>query len=591
MKNLLLLGFASFAMTSMVFAQSPGTWQNKVDPEVRVALESGQTVNYLVIFQEQADLSAARQLTTKSAKAQYAYQTLVETAARTQTNAVRLLTEAQASANSFYLVNAIAVEHAGLDLTRRLAALPEVRSISLDPDTPFHGPVTTTPATADDRNTIEWGVQKINAPAVWALGYTGQGITVGGADTGYDWQHPAIKPHYRGYNSVTGTADNNYNWHDAIHENSPLSDTSSMNPCGLNSPFPCDDNSHGTHTMGTMTGDDGQGNQIGVAPGAKWIACRNMERGNGKPSSYIECFQWFIAPTNLAGQNADPNKAPDVINNSWYCAPSEGCTSLAINELMRQAVINMRNSGIVVVVSNGNFGPSCASTYGPPAYFEESFSVGATRIDDTIAAFSSRGPVTIDSSFRLKPNVSAPGQNVRSSVPNNGYANYSGTSMAGPHVVGLVALLLSARPDLSGQVELIENIVEQTAVPHADTASCGGVSGNARPNQAYGWGRVDALAAVNAALAVPTNQPSTAPMSVRVAPNPVQDAVVFELQQVTGKTTLEIFNASGQRVFSKNWTVQNRELVPVNLEKQPNGLYFWQLRTAAGATGGKLVKE
>ena len=594
MKHLLLFIFPFLTMGKAAVAQSPGDWQTKVAPEVRAALERGQPTSYLVVFQEQADLSAARQLPTKLEKARYVYRTLVETATRVQINASRLLTAAQAPANSFYLVNAIAVESADLALARRLAALPEVRSISLDPEIPVHGPADPTPAPVSNRNTIEWGVQRINAPAVWALGYNGQGITVGGADTGYDWLHPALQPHYRGYNAATGAANHDYNWHDAIHEISPLSgDTTNNpanNPCGVNSPVPCDDNSHGTHTMGTMTGDDGQGNQIGVAPGAKWIACRNMERGNGKPSSYIECFQWFIAPTDLSGQNPEPDRAPEVINNSWYCSTTEGCTSLAINELMRQAIINLRNSGVVVVVSNGNFGPSCASTYGPPAYFEESFSVGATRADDFIASFSSRGPVTVDSSFRIKPNVSAPGQDIRSSVLNGGYSSFSGTSMAGPHVAGLVALLLSARPDLAGQVELIETIIEQTAVPFADTSHCS-VPGNARPNLAFGWGRVDALAAVNAALAVPTSQPSTAALTVRVAPNPMRDNAVFEVQNGFGKTTLEIFNTGGQLVFSKNWTVQNRELVLVGLMDQPAGLYFWRLRTGTGLISGKLLKQ
>ena len=277
-----------------VSAQSPTDWQTKVDPELRATLERGETARYLLIFREQADLSAARPLRTKAEKAQYVYQALVAHAARTQARAIRLLQAAQTPANSFYVVNAIAVERAGLALTRQLAALPEVRSVSADPDVAFPGPVATAPAPAGDRNTVEWGVEKINAPAVWALGYTGQGITVGGADTGYEWTHPAIQSHYRGYNALLTTANHDYNWHDAIHEISPLSgDTTNNpanNPCGVDSPVPCDDNNHGTHTMGTMTGDDGQGNQIGVAPGAKWIACRNMERGNGRPSSTSNAF-------------------------------------------------------------------------------------------------------------------------------------------------------------------------------------------------------------------------------------------------------------------------------------------------------------
>lgn len=127
---------------------------------------------------------------------------------------------------------------------------------------------------------------KFRRPDVWNMGYTGQGITVGGADTGYDWGHPAIQPKYRGWNGDASTSQHNYNWHDAIHELNPLNNDTlgnpGTNPCGLDVTHPCDDGSHGTHTMGTMTGSDAD-NQIGVAPDAKWVGCRNMERGLGKP--------------------------------------------------------------------------------------------------------------------------------------------------------------------------------------------------------------------------------------------------------------------------------------------------------------------
>src|SRR5690606_9793097 len=156
---------------------------------------------------------------------------------------------------------------------------------------------------------IPWGVQKIGAPDAWTLGYRGQGAVVGGQDTGYQWDHPALKDKYRGWNGAT--ADHDYNWHDAIHE---LIKADGPNSCGLDVTVPCVDSQHGTHTMGTMVGDDGIGNQPGVAPDAKWIGCRNMEEGWGTHSTYIECFQWFVEPTDIAGSNPDPSKAPDVIN-------------------------------------------------------------------------------------------------------------------------------------------------------------------------------------------------------------------------------------------------------------------------------------
>lgn len=581
-----------------LFSQT-APWREKIAPELRAALDRGESVDVLVVFSEKADLRAAQTLHTKSEKARFVFTRLQETAARTQQNALTLLKARGASANSLFLVNALAVTNVDAKLLQQLAELSEVKAIASDPWVEFNEPMLDSKSanTAGERNTIEWGLDKIQAPAVWNLGYTGQGITVGGADTGYDWVHPAIQGKYRGWTGDVATSQHDYNWHDAIHDFSPLNyDTSGnpgVNPCGLNSPVPCDDNSHGTHTMGTMTGDDGLGNQIGVAPGATWVACRNMERGWGRPSSYIECFQWFLAPTDLGGLNPDPARAPHVINNSWYCAVEEGCTDLTVNELMRTAVINLKTSGVVVVVSNGNAGSNCSSTFGPPAYFEESFSVGSTRFDDYISGFSSRGPVLIDGSNRMKPNVSAPGENVRSSTPGGNYANYSGTSMAGPHVVGLVALVLSANPALAGHVEDIEDIVEQTAVYLADTLDCGSSSGIARPNHAYGWGRVDALGAVQAALEwLPTVSTVTPvlPMAT-ISPNPMHEAAIFALENLSGETVLEIFNAEGRLVFVKKWQAQGRETLRVPLEDQALGVYFWKLKSSNGVASGKLIKH
>ncbi len=589
---ILLLQFAAVTTFAQVAA-----WRSKVAPEILAVLDKGERADVLVVFREQADVSAAKNLKTKSEKARFVYNRLVETASRSQVNAVRILRTQNANVNGLHLVNALAVGKIDLDLVKQLADLQEIKWIGADPWVQFPGPVESAAAPAAERGTVEWGVEKIEAPAVWALGFTGQGITIGGADTGYDWVHPALQPHYRGWNSLAGTVEHNYNWHDAIHDYSPLNLDSvglpySPNPCGFDATQPCDDGSHGTHTMGTMTGDDGLGNQIGVAPGARWVGCRNMERGWGQPSTYLECFQWFLAPTDLNGQNANPDKAPHVINNSWYCADIEGCTDLIISDLLRVAIVNLKASGVVVVVSNGNSGPWCSTTTGPPAYFEESFSIGATRSDDTISNFSSRGPVTIDGSGRQKPNVSAPGQNVRSSTPNGGYANFSGTSMAGPHVAGLVALVLSARPDLAGQVELIEQFIEETADPKFGWENCSDNDGKAYPNSTYGYGRVSAFAAVNMALDYEAvSAPEVHVPVAQVFPNPVADEAIFDLQSPAGMAiTLNVFTTDGKLVFTKNWTAQHRELVPVSMKTQPDGLYFWQIKTENGTTSGRLVK-
>jgi len=320
----------------------------------------------------------------------------------------------------------------------------------------------------------------VNAPTVLEiLGYRGDGFVVANADTGVAWRHPALIQQYRGYNN--NNPDHNYNWWDAIHNGG-------NNACGLNSVQPCDDNGHGTHTTGTAAGFDHNGYYIGVAPGAKWIGCRNMNAGFGTPQRYIECLQFFIAPHDLQGNNADPGKAPHVIGNSYGCPPSEGCAPGAL----AQAVTNVINAGIFMSVSAGNAGPSCSSVNDPPALYDNVCAVGATGArSSTIASYSSRGPVTVDGSGIMSPNLVAPGSSVRSCYPPSGYATFSGTSMASPAVTGSIPLLWEAKPELVRQPLATRTLLEATATPRPATA-CGS-SGS--PNNVYGYGELDVEAA------------------------------------------------------------------------------------------------
>ncbi|HTY43422.1 MAG TPA: S8 family serine peptidase [Thermoanaerobaculia bacterium] len=462
--------------------------RDKVDPWVLATAERGDT-EFLVMLREQADLRGARNLSTKTERAAFVADALAATAERTQAPLEALLTRRGAPHRAFWVANAFWVR-GGRALVEEIAARDDVFHVYANPHVKMDGPVDAAAAGPESPDAIEWNVSQVHAPDLWALGFKGGGVVVSGGDTGYQWDHPALKPHYRGW---TGSANHNYNWHDAIHDAAP------GNPCGSDSPAPCDDYGHGTHTMGSMVGDDGGTNKIGVAPGARWIGCRNMDAGTGTPARYAECFQWFIAPTDLAGLNPDPSKAPDVINNSWGCPVSEGCTDPTI---LQSVVESVRAAGIEVVVSAGNSGPACSTVTDPAAIYAASFSVGATDSSDTIAGFSSRGPVTADGSGRLKPNISAPGVNVRSSVPTNGYEILSGTSMAGPHVVGVVALVLSARPDLIGNPDAIEPVLTASALPRTTTETCGGIPGSQIPNNTYGWGRVDALAAFTDDLSI-----------------------------------------------------------------------------------------
>ncbi|MBK8068646.1 MAG: S8 family serine peptidase [Rhodanobacteraceae bacterium] len=466
---------------------APALAGDKIAANVEAALKRGERTTVLVSLAEQADLKSIADKRSGDDRLVASVARLRETAARTQAPLRAYLEARNVPYRAFWVANFIALQ-ADAELVDDLAARADVAAIELETRLAVEQPVAEQPASPKSVNAIETGVTQVNAPSLWAMGFRGQGVLVAGADTGYDWDHPAIVRQYAG--SADGAADHNFHWWDAIH--------SSGGSCPGNSAAPCDDNSHGTHTMGTIVGDDGGSNQIGVAPGARWIACRNMDQGNGTPTTYTECFQFFMAPTDLAGNNPDPLRAPHVINNSWGCPVSEGCTT---PNILQTVVENVRNAGILVVVSAGNSGSSCSSVSDPPSIYSASFSVGAVG-GIAMASFSSRGPVTVDGSNRLKPDIVAPGVNTRSALPGTGYGTKSGTSMAGPHVAGVAALLMSVDPTLKRDPARIEALMNSTAVADITTSQlCGGTQSPATiPNNTFGHGRVDALNAARVGL-------------------------------------------------------------------------------------------
>jgi uncharacterized repeat protein (TIGR01451 family) len=550
-------------------ASAPGIpWQDKVETPVLAAAETGET-EFIIFLNQQADLRAAQGVTSKSAKGAFVYQQLARTAQSTQGAIIRTLEARGVEYRAFWVANMIWVR-GDAHILETLARRADVARIYNNPEVQLDIPpldeqiFEALEAVPADVDTVEWGINKVRAPEVWAAGYTGQGAVVGGADTGVDWAHPALKGKYRGWDSDTGTESHDYNWHDAIHSGNDID-------CDLDSTEPCDDHYHGTHTMGTMVGDDGAGNQIGLAPDAKWIACRNMNEGVGTPASYIECYEWFIAPYPIGGNpltDGDPSKAPDVINNSWSCPVSEGCTD---PNMLLTVVQNVRAAGILTVHSAGNYGSSCETVYTQAAIYDESFSVGSTDQNDDISSFSSRGPVTVDGSNRLKPDVSAPGQDVRSSFPTTypvEYGNLNGTSMAAPHVAGMAALLISARPSLAGDVDALEALIMNSAVQRTTSQLCGGISGTQVPNNTYGYGRVDAMQAVSNMPPIFELEKSVS--STHIAPG---ETLTYTLDITHDHPVTPTHNVSLTDTIPAN-TVFITGTLPHTLE---NGLVTWNL--------------
>ncbi len=482
MRKLILLAIILSSGLLLSFAPPPPTVE-KIDAHLQSVFRTDDTAEFLVILAPRADLSMAARLPSKAEKGAAVRDALWRTAQESQAGLRAWLSARGVPYRPFYIVNAILVT-GDESLARTIAARPEVSRLVANPkiknEMPQPMPFRLTDLTRT--TAIEPGVSYIHAPEVWAMGFTGQGIVVGGQDTGYDWDHPAIKNQYRGWDG--SSANHNYNWHDSIHNNSH-----GTNVCGTDSPVPCDDHGHGTHTIGTAVGDDGGGNQIGVAPGAQWIGCRNMDNGWGTPATYLECFEFFLAPYPVDGTPADgdPLLAPDLTTNSWSCPTEEGCDW----DTLQSAVEAQRAAGIMTIVAAGNEGPGCSTIADPPGTYDAAYTVGALNTGtDTLASFSSRGPVTVDGSSRAKPDITAPGTNTRSSVPGGGYASFSGTSMATPHVAGAVALLWSAVPTLTHDIDATEAYLNAGAQPIA-TTECGS-SGTL--NFGFGAGRLNVTA-------------------------------------------------------------------------------------------------
>ncbi len=442
---------AVVAASFLLFGQV--AWAGRLHPELETqlgALPPGGTLSVIVEMVTQADPVAAANTAPprqRLAQKRAVRDILMMVASQDQAAILSFLGQERSLGNvqrlrSFWVFNGLAVT-ASETVIRRLAARPDVGEVR--PDRAIRGPRPIQPAaTAGPSASVsEWNIAQIGAPEVWALdpNYTGVGSVVGSFDTGVDVDHPDLASRYRGNHSIS--------WFDPYGEHA--------------SPF--DPNGHGTHTTGTAVGGDASGSNIGVAPGAQWIAAKAWnDQGTGLASAFHEIFEWFLAP------GGDPANAPDVVNSSWGFFES-GC----IPEF--QADIQaLRAAGIFPAFSAGNDGPDAGSVRSPGAD-AESFAIGATDFFDDIAFFSARGPSPCGGI--VKPDLSAPGVSILSTLPGGDYLEADGTSMATPHVTGAVAVLRSIDPSLT--VDEVEAVLLQGAVD----------LGIAGPDDTFGAGRLD----------------------------------------------------------------------------------------------------
>jgi subtilisin family serine protease len=497
---------AAFSLAASATAADP---VDKIEPGVLADAANGQAT-YWAILGEEADLSKAPGIQNRTARGTYVVEQLKEVAEESQAGLLALLTKQGVQHQSFWIMNAIKIT-SGQAVLLQVAAQPEVAKILADRVYQIPHPIAG--KTEPKINTVEWGIDRIRADDVWAtFNNRGEGIVVANIDTGVQFDHSALVRQYRG-NLGGGNFDHNYSWFDP------------SNVCGSPSLVPCDNNGHGTHTMGTMVGDDGDpgANQIGVAPHARWIAAKGCETNSCSSSALLASGQWILAPTDLNGQNPRPDLRPHVVNNSWSGGGGDPWYQATVDAWIA--------SGIYPQFANGNAGPAC-NTSGSPGDYVQSYSAGAFDINNAIAGFSSRGASAFGG--ELKPNIAAPGVNVRSSVPNNSYASFNGTSMASPHVAGTVALMWSAAPVLNGDIPSTRTILDDTAIDVTDP-QCGGTTDD---NNVWGEGRLDAFAAVDASPTQPTGTLQGVVTNVNNG-NPIAGATVEAVGPVTRMTTTD----------------------------------------------------
>jgi subtilisin family serine protease len=470
MKLVRLLMFTTCRNSALIFAalavvNVPVAWGGRIDPALMQSLNAAPSSDHfsvIVRMADKVDISHLKGLLGKEEKKRR--QSIVVKTLRDKAQASRSSIRNKLDAKeregriwkikSLWVINGYAFNGDAATI-RELATRDDVEEVIPDRIVSLGQPALATTASG------RWNLDMVGAPILWQLGYSGQGTVVANLDSGVDVNHAALSAKWRG-----GTNS----WFDAFDAVDPFHPSTT----------PFDDNGHGTSTMGVMVAGNTTDNPVGVAPNAIWIAARIFDsKGNGSISGIHEAFQWLLDPDN------DPNTAdaPDVVNCSWTLDQANPGT---YDGTFADDIQALNAAGVAVVFAAGNSGPFPGTSVSP-GNNPGAFPVGATGSDDLVTTTSSRGPSAFDNS--IYPIITAPGSGIRTTALTGGgnfpdsYTTVDGTSVAAPHVAGVLALLLSINPNLT--VSELENALRSSAL---DLGTVG-------PDNSYGSGRLDAIRA------------------------------------------------------------------------------------------------
>lgn len=428
-----------------------------------------------VILKNQADLSMITDSMPWQERRNAVYHTLVEQANREQKDLRLVLDRLGIAYKPYYLINALEIQ-SGPIIRAWLNTRPEVDRILDSPILrPLPEPLAAEAGTLSSPNGVPWNLSLIHADQVWRdFNVDGSGILVGISDSGIEGSHPEL---------MEAAASDGLSWLDPWN----------------GSQTPTDISGHGTAVASVILGKN-----TGVAPGAEWMGCVNLARNLGNPAYYVECMQFLLAPYPQGGDafvDGEPDRGAQVVNYSWSCPTVEGCDL----DALEPAVAAIRTAGIFQVAAAGNMGNGyCGTVVDPPAIYAQVFSAGAVNSNELMSDFSSVGPVIVDGSLRLKPDLLAPGEAVVAANVKGSYEAVSGTSFSSPHVAGVVALMWSANPVLIGNVDLTEELLRQAAAPYnGPLADCSNIQNY--DSGGINYGILNAYDAVRLALAAGSN--------------------------------------------------------------------------------------
>ena len=565
----------ALAYSAFCFAANP-----TIDPALQEEMNrhgDKEKIKVNILLSEQSEatnlLREAGFFATKEERRQFVIETLKRQAKTSQAELLALLKEMEYDGmvediRPLWIVNSISC-YANKLAINNLAQRCDIMTVYYLEESPWIFDEAATPAPRGDGREITDNLLQVNAPEVWAQGYTGAGVLIALIDTGVRLDHADLAG--RLWDGGTDYPNHGYDFY--YHDNDPS-----------------DDRGHGTHVAGTICGTGASGSQTGIAPGATIMALKAFNNeGVGDETHWVAAMQFAL------------EHGADLMNMSLGRPQPDAAQKL----MMRQACDNTLAAGVVVAACAGNIRqmqfmvpvPYNIYTPGdcPPPHLHEDqlanaggtscvICVGAVDYDNHIAQFSSQGPsqwtdVAAYNDYPyasgsateiglIRPDICAPGVQIKSLDYNttDGYTLMDGTSMATPLVTGAIALMLSKKPDLTPAQ--IDEILERTAQPLTPHKS-----------NDFGAGLLDALAAVNA---VNYDNLAESRHEATIYPNPSSNDFTVTLD---GMLSVSVFTLEGRLL--RTIEASGNECLIENLS---NGVYLLKINTINGIFMNKIVK-